>query len=75
MKCVICKMATTVKGKTTITLDRDNTTLLVKSVPANICQNCGEEYLDEKTTNRLLKLASQAVEAGVQIDIRKYKAA
>ena len=75
MKCVICKQGETKPGKATVTLERDGMTLVFKSVPANICANCGEEYVDEKTTKELLKSAEEAIKAGVQVDIREYIAA
>lgn len=75
MKCVICKQGETKPGKATVTLERDGMTLVIKGVPANICANCGEEYVDEKTTKELLKSAEEAIKAGVQVDIREYIAA
>jgi len=75
MKCVICKQGETKPGKASVTLERDGMTLVIKGVPANICANCGEEYVNEKITEELLKAAEEAVKAGVQVDIREYIAA
>lgn len=75
MKCVICKQSETHPGAATVTLDRDGTTLVVKSVPAQICENCGEEYIDEKITAKLLQQAEEAVRAGMQVEVRTYVAA
>ncbi len=75
MKCIICKQGETKLGKATMTLERDGMTHEIKGVPANICANCGEEYVDEKTTKKLLKSAEEAIKAGVQVDIREYIAA
>ncbi len=75
MKCVICKQGETRPGKATVTLERNGMTLVVKNVPARVCANCGEEYVDEKTTSRLLKEAEEAARSGVQVDIREYIAA
>ncbi len=75
MKCVICKNGETRSGKATVTLEREGTTLVIKGVPADICANCGEEYVDEGTTARLLKSAEEATRAGVQVDVREYAAA
>ena len=75
MKCVICKQGETKPGKATVTLERNGMTLVVKGVPADICTNCGEEYVDETTTSQLLKTAEQAVKTGIQVDIREYIAA
>jgi YgiT-type zinc finger domain-containing protein len=75
MKCVICRNGDTRPGKATVTLERGGTTLVIKGVPAQICENCGEEYVDEAVTARLLKTAEDAVRAGVQVDVREYAAA
>ena len=74
MKCVICKKGTTRPGTSTVTLERDKATLVVKLVPARVCENCGETYMDEKTTSRLLKTAEEAARAGVRVDLRDYAA-
>lgn len=75
MKCVICKHGETRPGQATVTLERNGTTLVIKGVPANVCTNCGEEYVDERTTARLLKTADEAARSGVQVDVREYAAA
>ena len=75
MKCVICKQGDTHPGSVTITLERGGMTLVVKGVPARVCSNCGEEYVEEAVAKRLLELADQAEQAGIQVDIRRYIAA
>ena len=75
MTCVICKQADTDLGTATVTLERDATTLVIKDVPASVCPNCGEEYVDDATAERLLDAVEEAAEAGVQVDVRRYRAA
>ena len=75
MKCVICKNAETKPGTTTLTLERDGLTYVIKKVPAQVCPKCGEDYVDEKVTSDLLKSAEQMVKVGTQVDIRQYVAA
>ena len=72
MKCMICRHGETAPGAATVTLTRDDTTLIVKDVPAMVCDNCGEEYVDSEITERLLETAEEAVRAGVQVDVRSY---
>jgi YgiT-type zinc finger domain-containing protein len=72
MKCIICKQGETRPGKVTVTLERDGVTLVTKCVPAEVCQNCGEEYVDAKITHKLLKASEEAVRIGVRVDIRDY---
>ncbi len=72
MKCVICKHGETKSGTTTVTLEKNYSTIVFKEVPAQICDNCGEKYIDEITTKKLLKKARDIVKNGVEVDIRKY---
>ena len=75
VKCTICKHGETERGVTTITLEREALTLVVKGVPAQVCSNCGEAYVDEETTRKLLDTAEAEAKAGAQVEIREYKAA
>ena len=72
MKCVVCNQAETVLGKTSVLLERDQLTLVVKNVPAQICPNCGEAYADETVTAALLREAEQMARAGTKVDVREY---
>ena len=75
MKCVICRQVEIEPGTTTVTLERDGLTLVVKNVPARVCPNCGEAYVDEQAAAQLLKTAEQMARAGTQVDVRQYVAA
>jgi YgiT-type zinc finger domain-containing protein len=75
MKCVICRHGETRPGTATVTLERDRLTLVVKDVPARVCDTCGEQYVDEAAATRLLQTAEEAARAGVQVDVRAYVAA
>jgi YgiT-type zinc finger domain-containing protein len=75
MKCMICKHGETKPGLTTVTLERDSLTLVVKAVPAQVCSNCGEAYVDEAITRRLLETAEAEAREGAQVEVREYKAA
>lgn len=75
MKCIICKHGQTRPGTITATFERGSATIVVKAVPASVCDSCGEGYLSEEVTAKLLEQAEAAAKAGVQVDIRKYVAA
>jgi len=72
MKCVVCKHGETKPGLTTVTLERNGATIVIKSVPAAVCGNCGERYVDGAITDKLIARAEGAALAGVQVDIREY---
>ena len=72
MKCAICKQGETQLGQTTITLERNATTIVFKNVPAEGCEICGEAYIDEATTDNLLRIFEKAVQEGVEVQVRFY---
>lgn len=74
MKCLICKHGETRPGEATVTLQRGESTIVFKKVPADICPNCGEYYLSEKTTSRLMEKAEEAVCKGSLVEILLYAA-
>jgi YgiT-type zinc finger domain-containing protein len=72
---VICQHGDCKPDKAIVTLNRDNLILVVKGVPAEVCQTCGEEYVDLEVTHRLLQTAKEAARASVQVEVREYVAA
>ena len=74
MKCVICKLGETRQGTVTVTLERGETTVLIKNVPADICENCGEYYLNDQISERVLKQAESAVTNNAEVEILRFAA-
>jgi len=74
MKCTLCKQGETRRGETTITFQRGETTIIVKSVPAEICDNCGEYYLTQTITGTVLRMAEEAVARGAEVEILRFAA-
>ena len=72
MKCVICRQAETVDGHATLTLERDGLIIVVKQAPAQVCPNCGEEYLDEEIAGNVLASAERVAQRGTLVEIRQY---
>ncbi len=75
MKCPICKHGETTNGTASMTLERGSATLVFKNVPAQVCTNCGEEFFSDEVTRSILDQAESAISAGVEIDVRQYRAA
>ena len=74
MNCVICKQGQTVDGVATVTLQRGDTIVIIKEVPADICDNCSEYYLSESTTSQVLTKADEAVRHGAEVEILRFAA-
>lgn len=74
MTCAICKHGETVPGTTTVVLQRGETTVVIKNVPADICDTCGEYYLSEENTRRVLALAEAAVAQCAEVEVLRFAA-
>ena len=74
MKCVMCKHGELAAGTTTVTVDRNNMTIVLRHVPANICQTCGADYVDGKVMARVEKTITAAARQGTVVEIREFAA-
>ena len=74
MKCTLCKNGETSPGKVTVTLNRENSTLVIKEVPAEVCNNCGDYFLSSEISKAVLSLAEEAVKKGIEVEILKFAA-
>ncbi|HAX77926.1 MAG TPA: hypothetical protein DCY88_19310 [Cyanobacteria bacterium UBA11372] len=74
MKCVICKHGQTNPGLVTVTLERENSLVVIKKVPAEVCDNCGEYYLSDAITSQVLQRAEVAINNGAEVEIIRYVA-
>ncbi|HEV7905835.1 MAG TPA: type II toxin-antitoxin system MqsA family antitoxin [Pyrinomonadaceae bacterium] len=61
MKCLICKNTHMKEGSTILPIERGNAILLVTDIPAQVCTNCGEPYLDEETARDVQDLANETL--------------
>jgi YgiT-type zinc finger domain-containing protein len=68
----VCKNGETKQGKSIITLTREKLVFVFKNVPAQICHDCSEEYIDEDTINLLLQTANESFNKGVVSDLRDW---
>jgi YgiT-type zinc finger domain-containing protein len=75
MQGVFCGHGETEPGTATVTLAPENTTVVIRDVPADVCTTCGEEYISKEIMGKLLRIAREAALADVQVDVRTYKAA
>jgi len=74
MKCALCKIGETRPGKVTVTLERGKTVVVVRDVPAAVCGNCGEYYLDDDVARRVYERAEGAVQRNAEVEILRYAA-
>lgn len=75
MKCVICRRGETRPGTTTVTLEREGAVVVVRGVPADVCEVCGEAYLSGTVGDEALKQAETALSSGAMVQVANYVAA
>lgn len=70
--CVTCTTGHMLPGHTSMTLTRDQTTIVVEQVPSELCDNCGEAYISGDVAKALEAIVEQAVSAGLRYAVRDY---
>jgi YgiT-type zinc finger domain-containing protein len=60
MTCAIYKTGNTQVGVTKVTLQRGSSVIVIKGVPARVCEDCGEYYLAELEAQKVYALAESA---------------
>ncbi len=73
MKCVLCKPGDTRPGEATVTLHRGETGVVVKEVPADICENCGDYSPSDSVAEKVMAKAA-AVRNGAEVEILLFAA-
>lgn len=73
--CVVCKSGEVRAGTTTLTVERGKMTVVLKEIPARVCDSCGEAYFDEMTTARVETIVEQLRRSGVEVAVQEFVAA
>ncbi len=72
--CPICG-GTKTQGTTTFTVDLGFGVVVVRKVPALICDQCGSDWIADETAERLEKTVNEARQRHRQVDVTAYIAA
>ena len=72
MKCVVCKHGETGPGTTTVTIDRGALVVVLRHVPADICQNCGADYTRGDVMETIERIIDSATNSGAIVEVREY---
>ncbi len=74
MTCPKCKHGKTRTGTTTLVLERGKSTIIIKNVPAEVCDNCDESFISDSVSREVMELAERGVSRGIEIEIFNYAA-
>lgn len=73
MICVQCNTGETTPVTTIANFEQQGAMVVIKGVPAEICDECGAIYLQDYTALQLMVQMEAAIEEGVEI--REYQTA
>ena len=75
MKCPLCK-GEMQKGKTSMPYETGkNKLIVVKDVPALICEQCGESYIESSVLKRVEKILETVEKSGIILGFLEYQEA
>ena len=73
--CPMCGGMMATGGQTDIPFRMKKGVLLVRGVPAEICGDCGEPYLDSEVMDRISEIAREFDAIETEISVVRYRAA
>ncbi len=71
MNCFMCK-GTLEKKKVNYIVDLGETIIIIKGVPAKVCEQCGEQYFDDKTSENIEAIVNQLKRLPMEVSIVNY---
>lgn len=73
MICLICRQTAVFDNFISLDFQRGEMHLAITNVPARVCQSCGEAYVEEEVTVRLLQWAERIYKVGILEEEIDYK--
>ena len=72
MNCFMCKEIFEEK-KVNYMMDLENTIIIIKGVPAKVCNQCKEQYFDDETSENIEKIVNKLKDLSTEITVINYK--
>ncbi|WP_368488940.1 type II toxin-antitoxin system MqsA family antitoxin [Clostridium sp. BJN0013] len=71
MNCILCK-GNLVKDKVNYIVDLNGNIIIIKGVPANVCKQCGEYFLENDIALKIEKIVEEAKKNKAEILVLNY---
>ncbi|MFC0903780.1 type II toxin-antitoxin system MqsA family antitoxin [Clostridium sp. MT-14] len=71
MNCILCK-GDLVQGRVNHIVDLDGHIIIIKGVPANVCKQCGEYFLENNIAVKIEKIVEEAKKNKAEILVINY---
>lgn len=72
MKCPLCR-GEKVDGKVTFTADLKDTIVVIRNVPAKVCDLCGAEWISDEVSEELENIVLEAKEKHHLFEVVEYQ--
>lgn len=72
--CPLCR-GSVAQGFSTFTVDLGTGVVVVRDVPAQVCSQCGEEWLDDSTALKLENIVESARKKHVTVEVARWSEA
>ena len=72
MECFMCK-GELIEKKVNYMVDLEKTIIIIKDVPAKVCDQCGEQYFDDETSQNIEKIINKLKDLSTEVTIINYK--
>ena len=72
--CFYCTCKTMVPAVTTHTVTLETKVIVVKNVPCEACEQCGEKYLSDEVMEELERIVGEAKEQTSEVCVIDYNA-
>jgi YgiT-type zinc finger domain-containing protein len=71
---MICKHGKTQPARITIVLERNGYSWKKEGVPAQVCDSCGESFVNEAVASKLLDKAEECIKVDTERDLYRFLA-
>ena len=73
--CLYCKNGETFESKTTHVVNLDNCVIVIKNVPCQQCEVCGEKYYTDDVARNLEEIVNTAKKLVQEVAVIDYRQA
>ncbi|MEX0805976.1 MAG: YgiT-type zinc finger protein [Candidatus Binatia bacterium] len=69
--CALCG-GEKLPGTTTFTADLGSGVVVVRSVPATVCNQCGADWIEDRIAKQLEDIVNDAKKKGLQVEVTSF---
>lgn len=71
--CFYCRCKTAVPSTTTHVVNYNNCVIVVRNVPCEECEQCGEKYFSDEVMEKLEVIVNTAKQLATEVFVTDYK--